>query len=63
MDLPVIFTAFNQLNYLILMLFAELFGDLFQKKIHFAINLYRVRTQIEQQALFDFKVNFVSKIF
>src|SRR5690606_17273063 len=42
-DLPIIFSTFTQLNYLVLLLFAELFGDFFQKNVTFAANLYRVR--------------------
>jgi hypothetical protein len=62
-DLPIIFSTFTQLNYLVLLLFAELFGDFFQKNVTFAANLYRVRIQMEQQVLFDFKSYFVTKIF
>lgn len=62
-DAPIIFSFLTNLNYLVLLLFGELFGDFFQKQIHYASNLYNIRLQIEQSALFDFKIKWFSKIF
>lgn len=62
-DAPIIFSFLANLNYLILVLFGELFGDFFRKQVHYASNLYNIRFQIEQNILFNFRVRWFSKLF
>lgn len=62
-DVPVVFSFLTNLNYLVLVLFGELFGDFLFKQVHYASNLYNIRNQIEQNMLFNSKIRGWSKMF
>lgn len=50
--LPLMFSLFSHLNYMWFLLLSELFSGLYERYTTYAVNLYKIKYQIEQDSSF-----------